>query len=133
MTSGLMQSHPTPIRVLIVEDDEDIRETLFEGLSDHGFDIAAAANGEEALILLRSHLSDDDQLPEIILLDLMMPVMDGWKVLDVLKGDARFADIPVTIVSAARYQGTVQAARFIKKPLNIDLLIEAVRSFCPAA
>ena len=61
----------------------------------------------------------------------MMPVMDGWELLEELRRDEDLASIPVTIVSAARYQGAFEPARFIKKPLSLDILVDTVKALCP--
>src|SRR4029078_11962162 len=102
--------------VLVVDDEDDIRETIRTILEDEGYEAYGASNGSEALNLLH-----DIPRPCVILLDLMMPVMDGWKLLEVLKEDDPLATIPVPVVSAARYQGTIKPARFIKKPVSIEL------------
>ena len=69
--------------------------------------------------------------PCLILLDLMMPVMDGWALLEELRRDQDLESIPVTIVSAARYQGAFEPARFIKKPLSLEALVDMVKAICP--
>ena len=112
--------------VLIVDDEDDIRESIQTILEEEGYRAVGASNGREALRLLQ----EAADRPCLILLDLMMPVMDGWRLLELLKSDANLCDIPVTVVSAARYQGSVGATRFIKKPLNVELLIQTVKDFC---
>src|SRR5262245_34872901 len=85
----------TSSRVLIVDDDYDIRATLHEILSDEGYDVASSANGFEALQALRSGTA-----PCLILLDLMMPVMDGWQFRAQQLSDPTLASIPVVVLSA---------------------------------
>jgi CheY-like chemotaxis protein len=82
--------------VLIVDDDLDIREALAEALMGRGFDVATAANGLEALRVLRS-ISDR---PSVILLDLMMPIMDGYAFLEQRRLDPVLISIPLAIVTA---------------------------------
>ena len=82
--------------VLIVDDDPDIREILAETLVDKGFDVATAANGLEALRILESMSVP----PSAILLDLMMPIMDGYGFLERRRRDPALASIPLAIVTA---------------------------------
>ena len=113
--------------VLIVEDDSDLREMMAQLLALEGFTAATTANGSEALSYLRTSAT-----PELILLDLMMPVMDGYEFLRAQGEDARFAAIPVVVLSAldpSRVAPTGVNA-FLKKPLNFDRLLELVRSYC---
>jgi CheY-like chemotaxis protein len=82
--------------VLIVDDDLDIREVLAETLEVRGFDVATAANGLDALRVLRSKSAQ----PSVILLDLMMPIMDGYGFLEERRLDPAIASIPLAIVTA---------------------------------
>src|SRR3954470_23175677 len=86
--------------VLVVDDDQDIREALCDLLADAGYRAASVANGKEALIYLKS-----GELPCVILLDLMMPVMDGWEFRRQQQGDPRLSKIPVVVITAAGTQG----------------------------
>ena len=113
--------------VLIVEDDEDLRDMMAQMLTIEGFQAATAANGREALEYLQ-HTSK----PNLILLDLMMPVMDGWEFRRQQKADPAIAPVPVIVLSAldpSRAAG-VDAAAFLKKPLDFDRLLELVRAHC---
>jgi CheY-like chemotaxis protein len=111
--------------VLVIEDDEDVAETLAEALSDQGYRIICAANGADALALLRS-----GQRPSVILLDMMMPVMDGREFRDLQREDPELADIPVIVLTANVSAGAVVAemnvTRFLKKPVRLDELLDAV-------
>jgi CheY-like chemotaxis protein len=114
--------------VLIVEDDEDLRDMMAQMLSIEGFQTAAVSNGREALDYLYRTAK-----PNVILLDLMMPVMDGWEFRRRQQADPELAPVPVIVLSAldpAR-AGTVDASAFLKKPLDFDRLLELVRSHCP--
>jgi len=82
--------------VLVVDDDVDIREILAEVLDDVGFDVTTAANGREALAVVR----DTTVRPSVILLDLMMPIMDGYGFLEQRSLDPALASIPIAIVTA---------------------------------
>lgn len=109
--------------ILIVEDDKSIRKHLAEVFELEGFEVLRAENGQVALDLLNSL----DQLPGIIFLDLMMPVMDGHAFLLKIqqsKSDLRFRDIPVVIISAARNEVYGTVVEYLRKPPNIDRLLE---------
>jgi DNA-binding response OmpR family regulator len=115
------------VRLLIVEDDPDIRESLGELLAAEGFVVSLADNGQSAL----DHLVSCETLPEVILLDLMMPVMSGEQFRSAQLADARWATIPIVIMSAAqeltRTGERLKAAAVLKKPLGIDPLIDTLR------
>jgi CheY-like chemotaxis protein len=86
-----------------------------------------AANGQEALVYLNSK-----ERPCVILLDLMMPVMDGWEFRRQQQGDQRFSEIPVVVITAAGKQGSssIAAARVLPKPLQLDQVLEALAEYC---
>ena len=113
--------------VLIVEDDADLRDMMAQLLSLEGYNTATVANGREAL----EYLQNGDR-PDVILLDLMMPVMDGWEFRRRQQSDPDVADVPVIVLSAldrAR-AADVDANEFLKKPLDFDRLLTLVRSYC---
>jgi CheY-like chemotaxis protein len=118
----------TRCAVLIVDDDRDIRETLEEILSYEGYAVATARNGADALEKARA------LRPELILLDLFMPVMDGAEFRRRQRADPDIGDIPVIVVSAAAgLEDRVQAlgvAEHLEKPLQIDRLFEVVARYC---
>ncbi len=106
--------------ILVVDDNADARETLAEVLQIAGYRVRTAENGREALdkaAALR---------PGLILLDLMMPVMDGWEVVGALRADASLASVPVVIVSAATSPAPEGIPR-LRKPASLDELLELVR------
>lgn len=109
-------------RVLVVDDDPDVRETLAELLESKGYAVATAADGAQALERLRSAGAD------VVLLDLWMPVVDGWTFLNVKQADAEIAHIPVIVASAAPAQALPGAANFVPKPFQLDQLLSAVSS-----
>lgn len=115
------------VRVLIVEDETDIRESLGELLSADGFVVTEAHNGRVALELLRGAA----ELPHVILLDLMMPEMDGEQFRREQLVDARLAGIPVVVMSAARdiveAGERMRAFAVLKKPMSIDELVATLR------
>ncbi|CAN91331.1 MULTISPECIES: response regulator [Sorangium] len=118
-------------RILVVEDDLDIRSILTQLLVFEGYDVEEAADGAEALALLRR-----DAPPALILLDLMMPVMDGWQLRAELQRDPALASIPVVIVSAdvrvEQEASRLRVAGLLKKPLQIEPLLELVHRICGA-
>lgn len=85
-------------RVLIVEDEKEIREPLVEMLEESGYNASAAANGEEALALLRARGAE---LPAVIIVDLMMPVMNGWELLHELARDPELRRLPIIIMTGS--------------------------------
>ena len=108
--------------VLVVDDDYDLRETLRDVLEDEGYLVQTAANGQEALDCLH-----DGSVPEVVLVDLMMPVMDGWHFLDELQRDSSLADIPVVVMSASRDGGrSLDDKVFLSKPLDYHTLVTTV-------
>jgi CheY-like chemotaxis protein len=114
-------------RILIIEDDAPIRDSICELLEDEGYLVEAAANGQEALDMLRSLPA----APDLILLDLMMPVKDGFQFREEQRQDPALADIPIVIMSAdgnvQRKVKQVGALSYLKKPVDIDAVLEAVK------
>jgi CheY-like chemotaxis protein len=117
--------------ILIVEDDFDIREALTQILEEEGYRVRCAANGQEALAV-----AAEDPVPSLILLDLMMPVMNGWQFRAEQLKDARIASVPVLIISAdPQLQSKAEAlgvAGLLRKPIALDDLLSAVKDHCPA-
>jgi CheY-like chemotaxis protein len=120
----------SPVRVLFVEDEAGIRDPLGEALQEDGFEVVAAANGREALELLRN-----GPRPFAILLDLMMPVMDGWDFRREQLDDPSLRDIPVLIFSASGFSPETIRLQFgdvelIPKPVPYGQLVEALGRAC---
>jgi CheY-like chemotaxis protein len=115
--------------IMVVDDDADIRETVADVLQDEGYSVEVAANGREVL----EQLHGSTRLPDLILLDLMMPELDGWGVLAELEKTPRFASVPVVVFSAYASDDAAVAALkvrgFVRKPLRLeDLLAVVARS-----
>jgi CheY-like chemotaxis protein len=113
--------------VMIVEDDRDTREMLGRFLELEGFDVRTAANGQLALAALR------EDVPSVIVLDLMMPVMNGWQFREEQTRDPRFSDIPVVVVTAAGPRDdipAISADAWLSKPVDFDRLLETIDSLC---
>jgi CheY-like chemotaxis protein len=112
--------------VLLVDDEEEIRENLAELLVRRGFDVIAAANGREALDKVHEHA----RAPEIIVLDMMMPVMDGQTFLQAQSADPLLADVPVLIISARlrRPEPLPAAVRgVLVKPISLNILLGMIK------
>ncbi|MEP6651770.1 MAG: response regulator [Myxococcales bacterium] len=111
-------------RVLVVEDESTIRESLGDLLEDEGYEVSFAENGEQALSRLRSGVG----LPDIIVLDLRMPVMDGWEFRAIQKDDPALGYIPVVAVSADRSAPavTISAQAYLQKPLDVSTLLRTI-------
>src|SRR5258706_7357962 len=120
---------PAP-RIMLVEDDDEIREALTDVLEQQGYEVEGARNGREALDILRDH---PHEAPRLILLDLMMPVMDGWQFRHAQLEDPQIARIPVVVLSAManlRSRGAdLHAAECLAKPVDVDYLLEAVSRY----
>jgi CheY-like chemotaxis protein len=120
-------THPI---VMVVEDDQDIREALVEMLEENEYRPIGVANGREAIDVLRA-VPDK---PCLILLDLMMPVMDGREFRELQLKDAKLGAIPVVVLSAhadlkSATEG-MEAQVALKKPVAIDSLLEVVQRYC---
>jgi CheY-like chemotaxis protein len=117
-------------RILVVEDDSALRSALAELLEGRGFEVACASDGREALDALCGH-----PVPSLILLDLAMPVMDGWTFRAEQRRDPRTASIPTIVVSASlpadeHALDGLDPAAALSKPFDIDRLIETVQRLC---
>ena len=111
--------------VLIVDDDEAIRETVQLALQLDNHNTALAAHGGEALDWLRLH-----RRPCLILLDLMMPVVDGWQAIDQLRRDDRLAGVPVVVITAFnRDLGTAAALPVLRKPIELGDLLSVTNTY----
>jgi CheY-like chemotaxis protein len=113
-------------RVLVVEDDDDIRSALAELLESEGYEVTSAADGRQGIerALARP--------PDVILLDLMMPVMNGWEFREEQKRDPTIAGVPVVVVSAVS-RASIDASEVIAKPFSIDDVLAAVERHSRAA
>ncbi len=113
--------------MLVVEDDNDLRESICTVLKDAGYTSWAAENGEVALERARA------ERPCVILLDLMMPVMNGWEFRSEQLRDPELSSIPVIIMTAdgrASEKAKTLHADYIKKPITLDALLHLVDDYC---
>src|SRR5271168_3386953 len=117
-----------PAKLLVVEDDEGARAALGDILDLEGYEVTLSANGKEALECLRS-----EPLPDLIILDLQMPVMNGWQFRREQNKVARFAAVPVIVITAFQSAGDVGAAQVVHKPIDIQRLLRLVRQLLVTA
>jgi CheY-like chemotaxis protein len=117
-------------RILVVDDDVGIRQAIAELLAEEGFEVSCAANGAEALGMLEA-----SSVPSLILLDLTMPVMDGWTFRNAQRRDPRLARIPTIVLTAIhggdpRVFEPLAADAFLPKPFDLDRLMATVHRLC---
>lgn len=117
---------PAKPAILIIDDDAGSREGLAELLAAEGFSVATALDGADGLTYLRQ-----GHRPKVILLDLMMPSMDGWDFRAEQKRDHRLADIPVIAISAAGK--LMDADHTLRKPINVETLLRLLRGLLETA
>ncbi len=116
-----MSSRP----LLVVDDDADLREAISDVLKDAGYAVVVASNGRHALEVL----GRSNPLPGLVLLDMMMPVMDGAGFLAAVKGHAQWGGIPVVVFSASADPSlqALGARGWVRKPVDLDGLLDVVR------
>ena len=110
-----------PIKLLVVDDDRGIRETLGEVLRDEGYSVGLARDGAEALSALA-----EGPAPRLILLDLAMPGMGGAEFLELQRQDLRLRGIPVVVLSADDRTPRRDTAGWLRKPVDLDALLDEV-------
>jgi CheY-like chemotaxis protein len=112
--------------ILVVEDDDDIRSAIVDLLETEGYHTEFAVNGKDALDKL-----NEMKKPCLVLLDMMMPIMNGRQFLDVVMKDSLLAPIPVLIVSAVADKTNTQGSvGFLKKPIDIEVVLNVVSQYC---
>jgi CheY-like chemotaxis protein len=109
--------------VLVVEDEEESRETLRELLELEGYQVQTAANGSDALDRLGS------LMPCVVILDLFMPVMDGWQLLDQLRSDGRLPGMKIVIATSAPHRAPTGFPVF-EKPIDLERLLRTIDAVC---
>ena len=126
-SAALISQDSAARRVLVVDDDLSTREALTDLLQDRGYAVISAADGREALNYLRN-----SSPPGIVILDLMMPVMDGWEFLERQSRDPVLHDIPVIVLTATPPGALLLAKVVLSKPVEPEFLIEIVERLLPA-
>ncbi len=120
---------PTHARILVVEDDTALRGLIADLLAEEGYDVYCAENGADALAKLGL-----GPAPSLILLDLAMPVMDGWTFRRAQRDDPRFARVPTVVLSASLGPDpaidALEPDAFLAKPFDLERLIETVHRLC---
>lgn len=111
--------------VLVIDDDEGIRTAMAEILELLGYQVAVAADGLEAVAMLKIGLE-----PRAIVLDMMMPRMDGWTFLSEIRSDPRFRDVPVVVASAVVGECPLGADAWLQKPFDLADLDREVARLC---
>ena len=114
-------------KLLLVEDDLEIRDVLQDLLEAEGYDVIPASHGRQALDYLQRATAD--RLPDLVLLDMMIPFIDGAQVLASMKRDARLSPIPVVVLSAVVRERPDGAAAFLAKPVALQNLFDTIRTF----
>lgn len=114
-------------RIMIVDDDKEIRETLVDLLTQEGFEVVEASDGVDALDRLSKGAH-----PNLILLDLMMPKMDGWKFHGEIQKDSKLAAIPIVVMTAAgqKSSSSIPAKGVLHKPFTLDTVVDMISRFC---
>jgi DNA-binding response OmpR family regulator len=124
---------PPPTGILLVEDDRDVREAIAEVLEEEGFQVSRARTGVDAL----EQLGKSHRLPAAIVLDLMMPVMDGWEFWSLQQSHYEWASIPVVVISADTNakdkSSALRPIACLRKPLDIDELLAILTRVTRAA
>jgi len=116
-------------RVLLVEDDLDIRDTLQDLLESEGMDVIPAANGKQAIDFLTLN---DPPGADLVILDLLMPLMSGWEVLEVLSSNPTLKRIPVIVLSGMQVSRPERATELVRKPFTYETLVASIRNVLPA-
>lgn len=123
-----MNENKSPSKtILIVEDDEDIRNLYIEILTGEGFRILSASSGDEALKILNNEKRD----PCLIVTDFMMPGMTGAELVEIIRKEDLLISLPVVMISAKPLSNEqTQGVDFLKKPIEVDTIIEKVKEYC---
>jgi two-component system, chemotaxis family, chemotaxis protein CheY len=120
----LLPHRPQPRHVLVVDDDAGIRSVVADAFEMEGYQVVTARNGAEALERVRA------SRPDAIVVDLMMPIMDGWQFLEACRKDGLCEGTPVVVMSAYRFLAEISsdlgASACIAKPFDLDVLLGAV-------
>jgi len=122
----LARGRNTSRDILLIEDDVDIRAIIKDALEWEGYHVYTASNGKEGMEIL-----PEMPAPGLILLDLMMPVMNGWEFAEALETDRAYADIPIVTLSAfSDPEKRIRVKGSIKKPVDFDVLFALVKKHC---
>ena len=112
--------------IMVVDDDRGAMEALSDILEYEGYHVQRAQNGLQAL----EHLRETRPCPNLIVLDLLMPVMDGWEFRMRQKEDPELAKVPVLVVTAIAATAGLDAVGVLRKPVDVDALLRTVARYC---
>ncbi|HVU50038.1 MAG TPA: response regulator [Polyangia bacterium] len=112
--------------VLLVEDDPDIRDIVQDVLEAEGYDVVPASHGRQALEFLSG--ARESERPDLVILDMMMPLVDGRHVLEAIRNNQSLSSVPVVVMSAVAHEKPAGAAAFLRKPFSLDTLFDAVHT-----
>ena len=112
--------------ILLVEDEEDLRELISNALVRRGYQVLAASDGHEAL----GALSQIEGGPCLVLLDLLMPGMNGWDFFELFKARPELSGVPVVIHSSAPSPAPTGASKVLQKTVGLERLLSVVEEFC---
>ncbi len=113
-------------RILVIDDDASIRDVMKMSLETEGYEVVSAENGKAGLESIKLA-----GRPSVIVLDLMMPVMNGWKFLDAMKTDPVLTSIPVIVISAfVDQEPNIAASEVLSKPFSMRILLDKIRKYC---
>ena len=113
-----------PSTILLAEDDLEIRDVVQDLLEEIGCDVIPARTGKQALDFLSN---DPRSPPDMVILDLMMPLVTGWQVLEVIQRDPALAGVPVVVLTAATQDRPSGVAALLQKPFQVDHLLETIQ------
>ena len=116
-------------KILVVDDDAGSLAALADVLSMEGYAVTTMSNGREAL----EHLQTPEAPPALIILDLFMPVMDGWQFLAEMKTDAKLAQLRIPVVVVTALNAKVEADAIIRKPIDLERLLHTIGALLPFA
>lgn len=109
-------------RIMVIDDDDDLRETVSDLLAEAGYESIPMSGGSAAL----DYLMGPSAKPDVILLDLMMPEMDGWEFRRLQQQQPQLASIPVVVVSASRNLHGISADAVLYKPVDLQTLLSTI-------
>jgi CheY-like chemotaxis protein len=117
---------PARATVLVVEDETDLQREIGDILRGAGYAVEVASNGREALDYLLAHV-----LPDLVLLDLQMPLLSGWDLLRIMRSYARLSKVPVLVVSGGERLATLSHEARLEKPVKPERLLEVIERLLP--
>ena len=122
-----MKLNPNKVCVLVVEDDDSVRETMKLVLESEDYEVHIAEDGSKAVSMLNIGV-----IPDIVITDLMMPHMTGWELVDTMRSTSRLKTIPVIVYSGVAHYAsgskTLSGAYFLRKPVELDILFKTIKT-----